>query len=65
MPSARHRSIRAIDRACELMQAGGLTDRQIVERLGFYDEFYFSRRFKQVTGRSPSHFRADLLRVRG
>jgi len=64
VPPARYRGIRAIDRACELMQEGGLTDRQIAERLGFCDEFYFSRRFKHVTGRSPSRFRADLPRVR-
>ena len=62
VPPARYRTVRAIDRACELMHRGGLTDRQIAERLGFCDEFYFSRWFKQVTGRSPRQFRADLPR---
>jgi AraC-like DNA-binding protein len=64
MPPARYRATRVIDRACELMQQGALTDRQIAEGLGFCDEFYFSRRFKQVTGRSPRQFRATLPRAR-
>jgi AraC-like DNA-binding protein len=64
MPPSRYRGARAIDRACELMQGGNLTDRQIAERLGFCDEFYFSRRFKQLTGRSPRQFRAELPRTR-
>jgi AraC-like DNA-binding protein len=59
----RYRSVRVIDRACELMQHGTLTDRQIAERLGFCDEFYFSRRFKQITGRSPRHWRESLPRT--
>lgn len=63
MPPGRYRSTRLIDRACELMQLGRLTDRQIAERLGFCDEFYFSRRFKQVVGRSPRQFRQTLPRV--
>lgn len=60
VPPARYRGTRLIDRACELMQQGVLTDRQIAESLGYCDEFYFSRRFKQVTGRSPRLFRAGL-----
>ena len=64
VPPARYRTVRAIDRACELMQQGGLTDREIAEHLGFCDEFYFSRRFKQVTGRAPREFRASLPRTR-
>lgn len=57
---ARYRMARRIDRACTLMQAGRLTDRQIAETLGFCDEFYFSRRFKQITGMSPRVFRRSL-----
>lgn len=63
VPPARYRTTRLIDRACELMQIGGMTDREIADGLGFCDEFYFSRRFKQVTGRSPREFRASLPRV--
>ncbi len=57
---ARYRSVRIIDRACELMQTTSLLDKQIAERLGFCDEFYFSRRFREVTGKSPREFRAIL-----
>jgi len=56
-PPARYRTARLIDRACELMQRGQISDKQIAEVLGFCDAFYFSRRFKQVTGQSPRQFR--------
>ena len=58
-PPARYRMGRLIDRACELMQNRSLKDRQIAESLGFCDEFYFSRRFKAVTGQSPRQFRLN------
>jgi AraC-like DNA-binding protein len=57
---ARYRSARLIAHACELMQQGSLTDRAIAERLGFSDEFYFSRRFKQITGWSPREYRRNV-----
>ncbi|MDD5262996.1 MAG: AraC family transcriptional regulator [Methylacidiphilales bacterium] len=57
-PPARYRAGRLVDRACELMQERRLTDKQIAAVLGFCDEYYFSRRFKQITGRSPTQFRA-------
>ena len=64
MAPARYRGTRIIDRAGELMHDRNLTDREIAERLGFCDEFYFSRRFKQITGHSPRQFRAHLPRPR-
>ncbi|MGH2562306.1 MAG: helix-turn-helix domain-containing protein [Thermomicrobiales bacterium] len=64
VPPAKYRGIRLIDRACELMQQGALNDRQIAEHLGFCDEFYFSRRFKQITGCSPRAWRQRLPRAR-
>jgi len=57
---AQYRMGRLIDRACDLMCEGHLTDAQIAERLGFCDPFYFSRRFKEITGKSPRAFRASL-----
>lgn len=51
---------RRIDRACEFMQQGGFTDKEIADRLGFCDEYYFSRRFKEITGKSPRTFRKNL-----
>jgi len=58
----RYRTIRTIDHACEMMQSSDLLDKQIAFNLGFCDEFYFSRRFKEVTGKSPREFRAQLPR---
>ena len=63
-PPARYRMGRLMDRACELMQNRLLKDRQIAESLGFCDEFYFSRRFKSVTGQSPRQFRLNSLSVK-
>jgi AraC-like DNA-binding protein len=54
----RYRMTRVIDHACRLVREDRLTNKEIAEQLGFSDEFHFSHRFKQVTGRSPSQFRA-------
>ena len=62
-PPARYRMGRLIDRACELMQNRSLKDREIAETLGFCDEFYFSRRFKSITGQSPRQFRLNSLLI--
>lgn len=59
---ARYRSQRIMEQACQLMQQTGLTNQQIAPRLGFADEFHFSHRFKQMTGRSPKAFRQSLFR---
>ena len=61
---ARWRAARAVDRAAELMQQGNLSDRQIAAALGFCDPYHFSRRFKQLAGRTPRQFRAGLPRGR-
>lgn len=62
VPPAQYRSARSIERACELMAQGNLTDREIAAALGFCDEFHFSHRFRQVTGKSPRQFRAAIAR---
>jgi AraC-like DNA-binding protein len=60
-----YRLTRIIDRACQLVHEGRLTNKEIAAQLGFSDEFHFSRRFKQITGRSPSQFRALIPRSTG
>jgi len=60
MPPGRYRATRLIDRACELMQQSDMTDKQIALSLGFCDEFHFSRRFRQIAGRTPTEFRRSL-----
>lgn len=58
----RYRSARLMDQACELIAHSRLSGKEIAAKLGFFDEYHFSKRFKQVTGFSPTAFRQ---RVRG
>jgi AraC-like DNA-binding protein len=58
----QYRMARVMDRACEMVHEGKLSNREIAAALGFCDEFHFSRRFKQVTGKSPSQFRGLMGR---
>jgi AraC-like DNA-binding protein len=56
-----YRARRVIERACQLLAQPQMTNQRIAEQLGFVDGFHFSRRFKQLTGRSPSQFRRSLM----
>lgn len=60
----RYRGKRVIDRACGLMAETTLSDAQIAQRLGFADAFHFSKRFKQVAGRTPRAYRRSLTMSR-
>jgi AraC-like DNA-binding protein len=57
---ARYRTVRRIDAACALLQDSRNTIQSVALRLGFADEYHFSRRFKQVNGLSPRAFRRQL-----
>lgn len=50
---------RRMQRAAELLQRTGFSIQQVAAAVGFDSPFYFSRRFKAATGRSPSAFRRD------
>lgn len=54
---ARYRAGKRMDAARALLLHTPMTGRQIADSLGFPDEFYFSRRFKQAFGVSPREFR--------
>jgi AraC-like DNA-binding protein len=56
---ARYRDAHRIQAACELLRGTALTHRQIAHMLGYADEFHFSKRFRQATGRSPRAFRTQ------
>lgn len=48
-----------IIRACELLPDVRLTVGEVSRRAGFHDPAYFSRRFKEVMGKSPTEWRID------
>lgn len=56
----RRRAERVMEEACRLLTHTELRLRDIAERLGFADEFSFSKRFKAITGRAPGRYRREL-----
>ncbi len=57
VPPARFLTRQVIARASKLIQSKGLSNKELARACGFCDEFHFSRRFKQITGLTPSEFR--------
>ncbi len=51
-----------IHKAKELLEKGDQSIKEIAFRLGFTDQYYFSRLFKKKTGISPSHWASYLYR---
>ena len=60
LPPARYQLRRRIDQARRLITERHLTNKEIAEALGFYDEFHFSRRFREATGQSTRAFRQGV-----
>ncbi|MGO8671468.1 MAG: helix-turn-helix domain-containing protein [Capsulimonadaceae bacterium] len=60
MPPRRYHTSRLIETACEWMTASNLSSKEIAQRLGFCNEFHFSKRFKQFMGVSPREYRTNL-----
>jgi AraC-like DNA-binding protein len=54
-----------IEQAAKRIIETGLPIKTIAHEFGFCDEFYFSRRFKQITGLSPASYRHRLPRQAG
>ena len=61
---ARYRSDRRLGAAQALLLHTQMSGRQIADSLGFRDEFYFSKRFKQHTGLSPREYRKQKSQPR-
>ena len=45
-------------RACQWLTGTPMTLKEIASRLGYGDQFHFSRKFKAFSGVSPSMYRA-------
>jgi len=52
-----------IQKAKEMLTSTNLSIKEITHKLGFESTFYFSRIFKQKTGKSPSQFRCGNQRL--
>jgi len=53
----QYQNRRVIELANQMMRETDLSNKEIAYQLGFCDEFHFSHRFKQITGRSPRDYR--------
>lgn len=60
IPPARYQKQKKIERACAALYQGPLSLKQLASDLGFFDEFHFSKAFKQIVGQSPSAYRKRL-----
>jgi AraC-like DNA-binding protein len=59
IPPDRYRAMQLMDEICKVIQQEKLSNKEIAKRYGFSDEFHFSKRFKQLTGLSPTKFREE------
>lgn len=46
-----------IQQAKELLESGSYSNREIAERVGYSDQYYFSKRFKQLCQDTPTDYR--------
>lgn len=46
-----------IQHAKELLERDDVLNREIASKVGYSDQYYFSRRFKQICGETPTEFR--------
>lgn len=62
IPPRRYMENLRLERSKQLLELTDLTIREISHALAFSSEFYFSHRFRAVTGERPSSFRTRLRR---
>jgi len=58
LPPSRYRLAAVLQQACQLLQAGEMSLKEITAHLEFSDEFHFSRTFHQAIGMPPGQYRA-------
>jgi AraC-like DNA-binding protein len=61
----RYRTRRRIERACELLRSVNLTVTEVCHLVGFTSLGTFSPRFAEITGMSPTRYRAEAARRGG
>jgi AraC-like DNA-binding protein len=61
----RYRTRRRVERACELLRSVNLTVTEICHLVGFTSLGTFSTRFGELTGTSPTGYRAEAARRGG
>ena len=59
MSIGHYRELLIMDRARQLLAMGELSVGEIAEQLGFGDQFYFSKYFKQRQGMTPSAYKVN------
>jgi AraC-like DNA-binding protein len=47
-----------VQRACQMLQNKDQTIKSIAYSLGFFDQYHFSKVFKQIMGIPPKHFKS-------
>jgi len=46
--------------ACQLLTQRELIIKEIADKIGYDDPYYFSRIFKKVTGKSPAQYKSTV-----
>lgn len=59
LPAMHYVETRRIERAMQLLRVTPLSVKQVAQQVGFDSPFYFSLRFKKLTGRSPTAYRQN------
>ena len=49
-----------IQNACQLLNKSNLIVKEVAQKVGYDDPFYFSRMFKKITGKSPIEYKGGL-----
>lgn len=60
-----YRNARRVETARELLASTTLTLKQIAGNLGYFDEYHFSRRFRESAGSAPGAYRRRVQRADG
>jgi len=58
----KYRSGVLMEQACDMLSDRSLTLRQIASRLGYCDEYHFSKQFSKIVGWSPREYRTRIMK---